>query len=362
MALQFFFNFLGNIAAAQFVIKNKFTSNDRTSCMLLDFIAFLTMISATQVSAQILPTYLYFVSFIISFMGTASGGYYESLVGAISNNSSSENRQSIVSKIHTGENIGSFAGYAAAAFILTATSYKFAFFLDALTYGFSMFFLSKLENSGVSLQLKKQTHSHSVFGTLFSKRIKLLSISHGIAGFGLSTFSASSIFILKDYFKSPDSTISIFYMSQFAANILGSYLAYFFVTNKYQLTEHEGWKIRLLYGIPLLSGWFLPNAVSYILFFAFFSAVHSFSIPMYLSFFQRGVDQHEWKIVGASRKTLVSIVGLFSSLTCGSLLKITSFRPIYLGVSGFIFVSAFFLFLHAKSIPELNIAKNNSDS
>jgi hypothetical protein len=347
MALQLFFSFLGNIAAAQFVITNKYTANDKITCMLIDSIACIAMISATQVTPSVLPFYLYFVSFITALMGTASKGYYESLIGSISESSKAENRQVIASKTKTAENLGSLAGYASAAFILAATSYKVAFFIDALTYGLSIFFLSKMSSSGIEIKSKEIKKTPTILSILFSSRIKFLSISHGLAGVGLSTFSASSIFILKDYFKSPDNLISIFYISQFAANVFGASLSYY-ITQRIELTEHEGWKIRLLYALPLVSAWFLSNGISFIVFFAFFSAVHSFSIPMFLSFFQKGVERNNWKIVGASRKTLVSVVGMITSLVCGSLLKFMSFKLIYLFAGGFIFISAFFLFLHSK--------------
>ena len=81
---------------------------------------------------------------------------------------------------------------------------------------------------------------------------------------------------------------------------------------------------------------------------------------MFLGFFQKGVERSHWKIVGASRKKLVSVAGIPTSLICGLARIYTSFKILYFSVCFFILASAYFLYKHSRYL-NLNYHKVDTD-
>lgn len=76
--------------------------------------------------------------------------------------------------------------------------------------------------------------------------------------------------------------------------------------------------------------------------------IHAFSIPVWQSFFQESSEKEDWKVIGASRKTLVSAAGGIGSLITGISLKSHDYSKIYILASGLCLLSTLFLAIHAQ--------------
>lgn len=345
MAIQTLALTFGNITACYAIKRITFFENDKQACSAIDVVSAFVIILPIFFNKEILPLVLYISSFISAFLETLNKGYYESIIGSLSVKSTHQyNRQSMIGKVKSFENSGSMLGFIVASPFALYLDYKWAFLFDGLTFLISAYLIYSMINGGVSL--KKHKEHKTVWSILFSSDLKWLSSSHAFAAFGLFAFNASAIFILKDNYKVSDFIISIHFILQFFCSVLGSILITKVSKNKY-ISKKNGPVIRLTYAMALLGIAFSNNEYVFILFGSLLATIHAFSIPVWQSFFQESSVEDDWKVIGTSRKTLVSLVGAIASLMTGFLLKGFNYSVVFYIASTLTIISTLLLYKYS---------------
>ncbi len=205
------------------------------------------------------------------------------------------------------------------------------------------------------MENKKNVISKSSFSLLFNNKIRLLSVSHAINAIALFIYNGTLVYILKDIFLSKDYEVSIYYVCTMIASTLGS-IFIVKVTSKYTLPHSIAPYLRFGYFVLFAFISMSDNYFGYMFFTSLLCLLHAFCIPMWQDMFQSNSFDSEWKLIGTSRKALVSICGVFGSLIGGYLIELHGISITFLvaSVLSFISFSTIFVFTNRKNVVRVN--------
>ena len=351
-SFQVAINAIGNIFACQLINRLKIAHNDKQALIRCNVILSIVILSAILIPKPYFIIYLYLLTFFVAILGSIARGYYESLIGSICSDYD-VNRQYVVAKCKTFENIGTILGSCITGPLLMLNTYYVAFLID---------FSSYLAAACISIYIycNGYSFSHNTKGTkgisiLFSDEFKNLSVAHGFTAGALFLMNGSVIYVMKDYYHVQNAFISFYYVSQFIFGLLGSVLILYISKNK-KLSISNGQVLRLAYLLPFFIIGVTDNLYLFILCISLLATVHSFSIPLWQSFFQDcATDSSQLRLIGTARKTFVSIIGAVASLIAGVLLLYLKYQYIYLIAALCCFISYLYSSTIAKKQGALSV-------
>ncbi|PWY54579.1 hypothetical protein DGG96_11360 [Legionella qingyii] len=337
MALQVFVQLLGNFVACQVIGRFKIGNNDKSSLVICNFLLAITILILAWVSDSLLVPSFFMVTMLSSILNTCSRGYYESLIGTISHESANS-RQNLIGITKSYENFGTILGSSLTVPLLAWGSSSTVFIIDSVTYLFAAMLVSNLRCVGQAFT-RMSTQPITLF-ILFKQKSRNLTISHGFLAMSLFLLNGSVIYVLKESFNVSDRLISFYYVSQFTFSFLGAFIVSL-ITKKRIINSSQAQWLRLSYAIPFLIIATHNSVYLFVIMISFLAFVHTFSLPVWQSFFQDCAEEaSDWRLIGAARKTYVSIIGGLGSLLAGLLLTITDYQKIYLLASACCICSA----------------------
>lgn len=348
-ALQVTMHIIGSLVACQLISRIKFGSTDKSSlffCNLLLSATTLSMLSAED-------NYLVFGCFLLTFMNsiihTCGRGYYESIIGALSELTKT-NRQSVIGTTKAYENFGTIIGSCFAGPLLVYSTSSTVFILDSLTFLIAAVLVNNLTCEGNPVvATTARVFSMSL---LFTRKIRALTISHGLIAAALFLMNGSIIYVLKESFNSDDVFISMFYVSQFVFSFIGA-LTISKIAKSHPIDSSKAQWLRLTYAVPFVIISVNNSVLVFAFMISFLAFIHAFSLPVWQSCFQDSAeDSSDWRLIGATRKTYVSIVGGLASLLAGMLLTITDYKIIYLLAAIFCGLSVMCFSMFSKKMEQ----------
>jgi hypothetical protein len=327
LALQVFIQLLGNFIACQIIGRFKIGNTDKSSLVICNFLLAITILLLAFINNKILIPSLFIVTLLSAIFNANSRGYYESLIGTISQESANS-RQNLIGITKSYENFGTILGSALTVPLLTWGASSTIFIIDALTYLLAAIFVNR--SICVGQPFIRLSTTPITLLILFRQKSKRLTISHGFLAISLFLLNGSVIYILKDSFNASDKIISFFYISQFTCSFLGAMIISL-VTKKQIINASQAQWLRLLYALPFLILAMHHSIYIFIGMISFLEFIHAFALPVWQSFFQDCADEpSDWRLIAVARKTYVSVIGGFSSLLAGLLLTYTNYQKIYL--------------------------------
>lgn len=351
MALQIFVQLLGSFVACQIIGRFKIGNTDKSSLVICNFLLAITILFLAVINNKILIPGLFVITLLSSIINTSSRGYYESLIGTISQ-VSSNSRQNLIGITKSYENFGTILGSALAVPLLTWGASSTVFILDALTYLFAAVLVNRSKCVGQPFTRLSTTPLTLLI--LFRQKSRKLTISHGFLALSLFLLNGSVIYILKESFNASDKLISFYYISQFTFSFLGA-LFISLITKKYVINAPQSQWLRLSYALPFLIIATHHSIYLFIGMVSFLEFINTFSLPVWQSFFQDCAEEpSDWRLIATARKTYVSIIGGFASLLAGLLLTITDYQKIYLLASICCLCSAL---CFIKFLPRMKLSK-----
>ena len=327
MALQVLLQVIGNVVACQIIGRFKIANTDKPSLLICNLFLAITILLLVFLSDAFLVPGFFLITMLSAIFTTASRGYYESIIGTISQESGGT-RQNMVSITQSYENFGAILGSSLTVPLLVWGSSSTAFIIDSCTYLIAALLINRITCLG-QVCTPKSTHPMMLF-ILFKQKSRQLTISHGFLAIALFLLNGSVIYVLKQSLNVSDRLMSVYYVSQFTFSYLGAFTISI-ITKKYLINSvHAQW-LRLAYALPFFIIAISNSSYLFIASAAFLAFVHTFSIPVWQSFFQEyAEDASDWRLIGAARKTYVSVIGGFASLLAGVLLTVTNYQKIYL--------------------------------
>ncbi|MDR3503879.1 MAG: hypothetical protein P4L79_14975 [Legionella sp.] len=351
MALQIFVQLLGSFVACQIIGRFKIGNTDKSSLVICNFLLAITILFLAVINNKILIPSLFVITLLSSIINTSSRGYYESLIGTISQ-VSSNSRQNLIGITKSYENFGTILGSALAVPLLTWGASSTVFILDALTYLFAAVLVNRSKCVGQPFTRLSTTPITLLI--LFRQKSRKLTISHGFLALSLFLLNGSVIYILKESFNASDKLISFYYISQFTFSFLGA-LFISLITKKHVINAPQSQWLRLSYALPFLIIATHHSIYLFIGMVSFLEFINTFSLPVWQSFFQDCAEEpSDWRLIATARKTYVSIIGGFASLLAGLLLTITDYQKIYLLASICCLCSAL---CFIKFLPRMKLSK-----
>jgi len=327
MALQVCIQLLGSFIACQVIGRFKIADTDKLSLFICNVLLAITILLLVFINDSLLIPCFFLVTMLSSILNTCSRGYYESLIGTMSQESGSS-RQNLIGITKTYENFGTILGSSLTVPLLAWGSTSIVFIVDSLTYLIAALLISRIICLG-QVFTPISVHPMTLL-ILFKQKSKKLTMSHGFIAMALFLLNGSVIYVLKQSFNVSDKLISFYYVSQFTFSFFGS-LTISLVTKKHVINSAQAQWLRLSYALPFLIIATNNSIYLFIGMVSFLAFVHAFSLPLWQSFFQEcAEDASDWRLIGAARKTYVSIIGGFASLLAGILLTITDYQKIYL--------------------------------
>jgi hypothetical protein len=326
MAFQVFIQLLGNFIACQVIGRFKIGKTDKSSLIICNVFLAITILFLAIINDQFLVPSFFIVTMLSSMFNTCSRGYHESLIGTLSQESTAS-RQNLIGIIKYYENIGTIFGSSLTVPLFAWGSSSTVFIIDALTYLLAAIFINLLICVGQTIS--RLSTQPITFFILFKQKSQRLTVSHGLLAMSLFLLNGSVIYVLKESFNVSDKVISFYYVSQFIFSFLGAFLISFITKNRVINPSQAQW-LRLTYVLPFLIIATNHSIYLFIAMVSFLAFIHTFSLPVWQSFFQDyAEDAADWRLIGAARKTYVSIIGGFASLLAGFLLTITNYQKIY---------------------------------
>jgi hypothetical protein len=351
MALQIFIQLLGSFIACQIIGRFKIGNTDKSSLVICNFLLAITILCLAFINNKILIPSLFVITLLSSIINTSSRGYYESLIGTISQVSSSS-RQNLIGITKSYENFGTILGSALAVPLLTWGASSTVFVIDALTYLLAALLVNR--STCVGQPFTRLATTPITLLILFRQKSRKLTISHGFLALSLFLLNGSVIYILKESFNASDKLISFYYISQFTFSFLGA-LFISLITKKQVINASQAQWLRLSYALPFLIIGTHHSIYLFIGMVSFLEFINTFSLPVWQSFFQDCAEEpSDWRLIAIARKTYVSIIGGFASLLAGLLLTITDYQKIYLLASVCCLSSAL---CFIKFLPRMKLSK-----
>lgn len=346
-ALQLTAVAVGNLIACHVVNSFKLSTTDKISIIYCSIIsAIIILLPVVTPHVYLIPC-LYLISLLSAFIDTCWRGYNESFIGSLCL-STDQNRQNIIGKIKFYENFGLILGTVVSIPLMHYSNYHIAFCLNAITFFIAASFIGLMNCNGTVLTTKPG--QIFILNILFKPKLKMLTISHSFAAVGLFLLNGSVIYILKNIFNSSNEFISFYYISQFIFSTVGALLIAK-LTEHNAITIQNGPYLRFLYAIPFIFIAIFHSLTWYMFMVSMLALIHSFSLPVWQSLFQElAEDSSEWKVIGSTRKTLVSIVGGVTSIIVGLLLDNINYHIIYFIAGICCIISTICLMYYKKNI------------
>lgn len=304
---------LGNILGSYCVRKLNSGISDKIGCVAIDLFAAAIVIVPGLLSARSHTGGIVAVIFLVAFLQTIRSGFNESLIGHLAKATGSS-RQNFIGTSKLFVNSGALLGFAAAAPFATTFGAGAIFAANAMSFLLCAGLIALIPIPEAPSARKVQ--AASAFSLLFGGRLRWLSLSHGTAAISLWFVNAIAFFTLVDRFHAKGTTMSAYFCLQMIGAMIGSLLMVRVSRTRPLSNSYAPW-LRFAYAAAILALALAPSAPAFIIGITLLYLVHSFSLPVWQSMFQQWSTEAEWRVVGASRKSLVSIVGGVSSLLAG---------------------------------------------
>ena len=308
---------VGSLFAAYHAKNLNFLKSDKLNVILNELLMVFLLLAIFILSGNsFFLIFIFITSFVESLLITARSGYFESLIGHIASNSNGSNRQSLIGRTKLFQNLGLVIGFSIAAPLTIGLSERTVFLFALCLNLISILFMSFLAVSG-ELNMNRRVRRSS-FYLLFGGRIKYLSISHGVNAVALFMYNGTLVFFLKDFFDASNYLVSLYFILTMLGSMLGSALI-MKLSKERPIQKNTTHFFRFGYFVC-----FVLISVSYSYYSFLFGTMllcvlHAFSIPVWQDLFQTESNEDTWRIVGTTRKALVSCCGIVGSLVGGIL-------------------------------------------
>lgn len=348
-ALQVTISSFGSLLSCFFVNNFNIFKNDKNHIFAINISLCLLLCLTLFFDGKNIIYWLYFVSFLGTFLDTCASGYIESLIAFVSKETG-RNRQSIIGKTKIFSGLGSAVGFFVGGIVLIFLDYKTVFVVSGILFLISGFVINAIPVEDAkerSNKIKK-----AVYKILFSKNIFYLSLSHAVSAISLFMYNGTFIYILKNIYKVDDIYVSFYFVMVMIASILGSLLMVNVSKHK-ELPVFFAPHLRLFYALFFFITAFSFNYWYFLLSAFMLNLIHSFCIPFWQDCFQRYSPSSEWKVVGTSRKTLVAISGILGSFLGGYFIGTYNIMFTYIFAAILCALSSVFLVIFVRKSYEI---------
>ncbi len=288
--------------------------------------------------------FVFCITIVESFLSTIKSSYTESLIGFLCKNVQ-VNRQSIIGQIKSLSNIGSMIGLYISIPLLASTS-KNVFFA---TVSF-LYIISTLLIIIAPLKLEHKYNGaprKTSISILLTSRFKNLTISHFLMSISLNIFNCTTIVAILGHFQGTEANLTTFYLLSSVGAIAGSLLLSI-TTSKSGISFSKAPAFRFIYFSLFFASIFADSVYAYMIIFSAFNLLHSFCIGLWQDMFQEISSENEWKIVGATRKMLVSIAGVIGAIMGGGLFTSFGYQYTYIMSTIISLFSLLYIYLHCS--------------
>ncbi len=348
VGLQWSLLALTKLVSGQLAARIHFGPTDRRALMNLDLCLALSILLpvALHDTAPLLAAYL--CTFLSAFLTTLQAGHIDSLVGhTASHEPKTEAARSwLLSKIENGRHVGMLIGYGLAYFVSTRIGFEGAFVVDSLTYVLSAAILMGVRFEG---QAKNTVVVQPAYQILFRPRLRLLTFTQLLIGFGLFTYNAAYIIYMKRDLLASDFVVTMLFVLQYVGYSVGSLIPGY-CARKLGRPLSEGWLLAIRIAVvPLFFVFaYAPTGAVFIATNAIFSVLIAAQLPTSVSLFQRAVEKGELRSMGAARTAATSFAGSIAAALASWTIVAVSGRFVFLYGAIVYAVAALTLWLYLK--------------
>lgn len=335
---------LGNVLGSYTIRRANFAISDRAGCVRVDLAAAVVALAPLLSTLGARTLILLLTTFLVAYLQTIRSGFDESLVGQLAK-AEGQSREFFIGRTKLFVNLGSLLGFALAAPIAATVGALAIFALNALSFAACAAIVATIS---APIQHARKSRPASAVSILFGPRLRWLSLSHATAAVCLWVVNSTAFYTLIDHFRASTGILSVYFCAQMLGAIAGSALI---VASTRRNAIDERWAplFRLGYAVAVAAMALASNVATFIAAVAFLSVVHAFSLPIWQSMFQRSSSESDWRVVGASRKSLVSLVGAATSLVAGGLYRSWPAEALYAAAAVFAVLSAAILLWHLSA-------------
>lgn len=329
IGLQWSLIALTKLFAGQVASRWHWGKTDRRALVHLDLLlAFAALLPLMLFNVNlIVGTYL--CTFSVAFLTTIQAGYIDSLVGhAAEDEAAPETARSwLLAKIENGRHLGMMLGYGLAFYASAQFGFGWAIAIDSATFVISALLLATVAIEGQARMMAKAEPAYRI---LFKPRLRVLTLTQLLIGFGLYTYNASFLVFLKRDLMASDGMITLLFVFQYIGYTVGSFVPGYWVRRfREPLPERVFFWMRA--GVVPLFVLFAvaPNGAIFVGVNFLLSVVIAAQLPTSVAMFQKAVSQSQLRAAGAARIGVTSFAGALGAAVASFALSHGSGRLVF---------------------------------